>query len=136
MPAFNGSYDTWLGFHDLFKSLVDDDRTLSDIHKLYYLKGCLQDDATQVLSSIELSSENYKVAWDLLKERYDNRKIIRQTHVKAILNLSTISKEFSVRSFLDLIQKHIRALEALKEPVDKWDTLLVEIIKQKSKSYF
>ena len=29
------------------------------------------------------------------------------------------------------MQKHVRALEALKEPVNQWDTLLVEIIKQK-----
>lgn len=62
LPEFNGSYDTWLGFHDLFKSLVDDDKNLSDIVKLYYLKGYLKDEAAQVLTSIELSAENYKVA--------------------------------------------------------------------------
>ena len=136
LPSFSGSYESWLGFHDLFKSLVDDDKDIPEIEKLYHLKGCLKDEAAEVLASIELSSENYKVAWDLLKERYDNRKIIRQTHVKAILNLQFISKDFTIRSLLDQVQKHVRALEALKAPVDQWDLLLVEIIKQKLQSFY
>ena len=84
---------------------------------------------------MELSAENYIVAWELLKERYDNRKIIRQTHVKALLNLPNLSKVFPIRLFVDQVQKHVRALQALKEPVDKWDTLLVEMIKQKLSSF-
>ena len=131
LPTFSGSYEAWLGFHDLFKSLVHDDGEIPEIEKLYYLKGSLKDEAAQIISSIELSEENYKVAWDLLKERYDNRKIIRQTHVKALLNLPHMSKDFPVRSLLDQVQKHFRALQALKEPVEHWDTLLVEILKIK-----
>ncbi|XP_033225071.1 uncharacterized protein LOC117178004 [Belonocnema kinseyi] len=92
--------------------------------------GCLKGDAAEVLASIELSAENYCVAWELLKERYDNRKIIREGHVKSLLHLPCISIEFPVRSLLDQVQKHIRALKALKESVDSWDTLLVIIIKE------
>ena len=131
LQTFSGSYETWLGFHDLFKSLVHDDDEIPDIKKLYHLKGSLKDEAAEIIASIELSAENYKVAWELLKERYDNRKIIRQTHVKALLNLQHISKDFPVRSLLDQVQKHFRALEALKEPVQYWDTLLIEIIENK-----
>ena len=133
VPFFIGSCESWLGFHDILKSLVDDDKDLHAIEKFYHLKGCLKDEAAKIIASLELSSENYVVAWELLKERYDNRKIIRQTHVKALLNLPYMSKGFPVRSFVDQIQKHARGLKALEEPVDQWDTLLVEIIKQKSK---
>ena len=82
-----------------------------------------------------MSSENYEAAWELLKERYDNRKIIRQSHVKALLNLPLISKDFQVRALRDQVQKHLRALAALKEPVDKWDTLLVKIIAGKLNTF-
>ena len=101
IPTFSGSYDTWLGFHDLFKSLVDDNKNITDIEKLYYLKGCLKGDAEAVIASIALSSDNYSVAWTLLKERYDNRKVIRESHAKSILNLPCVSKDFPVRSLLD-----------------------------------
>ncbi|XP_033222714.1 uncharacterized protein LOC117176569 [Belonocnema kinseyi] len=135
LPTFSGSYEAWLGFHDLFKSLVDNNDDLPNIETLYHLKGSLKDETGEIIASLELSSENYIVAWELLKERYDNRTIIRQTHVKALLNLPYLSKDFPVRFLVDQIQKHVRALEALKEPIDKWDTLLVEIIKQKLSSF-
>ena len=129
IPTFSGSYDTWLGFHDLFKSLVDDNKNITDIEKLYHLKGCLKGDAEAVIALIGLSSDNCSVAWTLLKERYDNLKVIRECHVKSILNLPRVSKDSPVRSLLNLVQNHTRALIALKEPVDKWDTLLIIIIK-------
>ena len=33
LPTFSGSYETWLGFHDLFKSLVHDDDEIPNIEK-------------------------------------------------------------------------------------------------------
>ena len=131
LPFFSGSYESWLGFHDIFKSLVDDDKDLPAREKLYHLKGCLKDEAAEILSSLDLSSENYKVTWGLLKERYDNRKIIRQTHVNSLLKMQSIAKDFPVRSLIDQVRRLVRALEALKEPIDKWDTLLVAIIEEK-----
>ena len=35
IPTFSGNYDFWLGCHDLFKSIVDNDKDLPDIEKLY-----------------------------------------------------------------------------------------------------
>ena len=113
IPTFNGSYGTWLAFHDLLKSLVDDNKHITDIEKLYHLKGCLKGDAEAVIASIGLSSDNYSVAWTLLKERYDNRKFIRESHVKSILNLPCVSKDFPVCSLLNQVHNHTRALIAL-----------------------
>ena len=128
LPVLNGNYETWLGYLDLFKSLVYDDGNTSNIEKFYYLKGCLHGEAQKVIASLVLSAEKYKVAWDLLRDRYDNRKAIHQSHVKSLLNLPCITREVSIRSFLDQAPKHIRALKALNEPVETLDILLVEII--------
>ena len=62
LPSFEGSYDSWLGFHDLFKSLVHEDTELSNIEKLYHLKGCLKGEATDIVESLEISSDNCIVA--------------------------------------------------------------------------
>ena len=101
---------------------------LSDIEKLYHLKCCLVGKATDVIASPEISSENYVVAWELLRERYDNRKVIREGHAKSLLNLPVVSKEYSVRSLLDEVQKHAGALKSLNETVETWNTLLIVII--------
>ena len=131
LPTFTGTYETWLGFYDTFKALVDDRTDIKDVEKLVHLKGCLQEGAAEVIASIETSSDNYKVAWKLLKERYENKKLIIESHAKSLMDLQPMSKEFSVRILLDRVQKHIRALRALGEPVDSWDTLLILIIKSK-----
>ena len=62
LPTFEGSYAMWLGFHDLFKSLVDNDPQLTDIEKLLHLKGCLRNEAAEIVTALDLSSENYTVA--------------------------------------------------------------------------
>ena len=64
LPKFSGNYETWLGFSDTFKALVESNSKIQDVEKLVHLKSCLDKDASEVISSIETSSENYKVAWD------------------------------------------------------------------------
>ena len=88
-----------------------------------------------VLSSFATTTENYKVAWDLLKSRYDNKKFIIDSHVKALFDMQCISKEFSNRPLYDKTQKHIRALRALSVHVDKWDAILIHLIKGKLNNY-
>ena len=101
IPTCSGSYDTWMGFHDSFKSRVDENSSISDIEKLYHSKGSLKGNAAEVLASIELLAGNYNVAWSLLKNHYDNRRVIRKSHVNALLNLLNTLRELPARSLLD-----------------------------------
>ncbi|KAK9498852.1 hypothetical protein O3M35_003408 [Rhynocoris fuscipes] len=43
-------------------------------------------EASQILSSLEITCSNYTIAWDLLKERYDNKKLIINSHIKSIFD--------------------------------------------------
>lgn len=61
------------------------------MQKLQYLKS--SDEAAKVIQALETTSQNYEVAWALLVERYDNRRIIIQSHVRALFDLPIISKE-------------------------------------------
>ncbi|XP_033222716.1 uncharacterized protein LOC117176571 [Belonocnema kinseyi] len=95
----------------------------------------VRDDAAEVIASLETTGSNYQVAWDLLKARYDNRKYIVESHVKSLFDIPSISKEFTVHTLLDNVQKRIRALRALEQPVEQWDTLLIFIIREKLNHY-
>lgn len=101
LPTFNGSFDSWLGFYDLFNSLVHEDSTISPIRKLFYLKGCLSGEAASVIASIESSAQNYEVAWKLLRDRYDDRKLMRENYIQALLDTRVISKDFFTRSYTE-----------------------------------
>ncbi|KAF5281923.1 hypothetical protein FQR65_LT14449 [Abscondita terminalis] len=92
LPSFSGSFDSWLGFYDLFNSLVHEDDNITPIKKLFYLKGCLTGEAANVIASIETFSQNYDVTWNLLREHYDDRKLIREKYIQALIDTDLILK--------------------------------------------
>ncbi|XP_055632551.1 uncharacterized protein LOC129773024 [Toxorhynchites rutilus septentrionalis] len=74
LPTFDGTFAEWLSFRDSFKSLIDSNPNLCEVDKLSYLLGSLTKDAKRIVESIEITSANYSVAWELLQNRFDNKK--------------------------------------------------------------
>ena len=131
LPSFSGSYDAWLGFHDVFTSMIDENTNLSPILKFRHLQDCLKGEAAEIIASVQLTGENYAVAWGIVKETFDNRKLRLERHIQDLLNMPCMSKEFSVRALLNNVQKHVRALKVLDEPVDRWGNLIIVLVKNK-----
>lgn len=133
LPKFSGSYDTWLEFHDTFSSLIHDNDEIDEINKFHYLRSSLEGSAAILIHLIEFSAQNYKEAWELLCERFDNKRLLIENHVTALFNIESITKESStaLKAIIDNVNKNIRALKTLGEPVHNWDTLLIYVIRQK-----
>ncbi|XP_072400679.1 uncharacterized protein [Diabrotica undecimpunctata] len=96
LPKFSGASESgssWLEFYDGFTSLIGNDPNLSNIKKFYYLKSCLTDSAAAVISSLEVTNDNYTIAWSILTDRFQNDKLIVHSHVRALFELSVIQKE-------------------------------------------
>ena len=127
MPTFSGSYEEWCTFNDTFVSLIHNNSQLSNIQKFHYLKSALKGNAASVIHSFEITSKNYKEAWDLLKLRFDNKRWIVQSHISALFNLQTLQREnhVSLRNLIDSTLKHLRALKALGLETDHWDPLMI-----------
>lgn len=130
LPTFSGSYEHWLAFYDTFDSLINKNTELPDIQKFYYLRSSLKGEASEVIESLEVSNENYRVAWDLLKDRFQNRKLITHNHIKALFNIEPITKESHIflRKLLDSVLKNMRALKVLGQPTEHWDALLIYLV--------
>ncbi|KAI8440876.1 hypothetical protein MSG28_009178 [Choristoneura fumiferana] len=133
IPRFSGQYDEWLEFHDLFVSLIHESTSISDIQKFHYLRASLEGAAAQVVKSLEFSARNYKIAWDLLCDRYDNKRLLVQNHIQALFALEPTKKESyqSIRKIIDTFAKNLRALDTLGEPTASWDTLIIYIMSTK-----
>lgn len=133
LPQFHGTYEGWVPFFEIFKSLIHENMKLSKIQKFYYLQSCLRGDATLVIHSLEISETNYDTAIDLLKERYENKRVLIRGHVKAIYDMPVIKKEshIELRNLLDNFLRNFRALKGLGQPVETWDTLLIYLITTK-----
>ncbi|XP_018313929.1 uncharacterized protein [Mycetomoellerius zeteki] len=137
LPTFSGKYDEWFPFFDTFNSIIHSNTALSDSQRFQYLRASLTGDASAIINSLEISDANYDVAWSILKQRYDNKRVIVQTHVKAIMELPAMAKENSIdlRKISDGATKHLHALRALKRPTSHWDDLLITILSSKLDSF-
>lgn len=133
LPTFDGNYFLWLEFRDTFESLIHNNETLPDINKFHYLRSSLEGSAALIIKSIEFTSQNYFVAWDLLCQRYNNKKLLINNHLKALFRIENINREShrSIRYLIDIVTKNLRALTTLGQPVDQWDTLIIFMISTK-----
>lgn len=114
-------------FKDAFQSLIHDNRKLSDVQKFQYLRSTLKDEALQVISGLNTSTENYLVAWDLLKSHYENKKLIINSHLSKLLEFPAVTKDkhVSLKQFIMHLRMHLKALQVLGQPTDQWDTIII-----------
>lgn len=133
LPTFNGDYGNWLEFRDLFNALVDENASLSPIQKFYHLKTCLSDEPKKIIAKLDTTASNYNIAWESLKERYENKGLMIHNHIKGIFEMPSLNRESHVelRDLYNSINEHLMSLKSLGENVDTWDRLIIFILTQK-----
>lgn len=137
LPVFGGEYDQWMLFKDAFESLINGNRKLSAVQKFQYLRSTLKDEALHIISGLNTSAENYRIAWNLLVTHYGNKKLIINSHLSKLLEFPAISKEnhATLRQFVTHICTHLAALQVLGQPTDQWDTLIIFLARNKLPYY-
>ncbi|XP_028178737.1 uncharacterized protein LOC114366158 isoform X2 [Ostrinia furnacalis] len=133
IAKFGGAYFRWLEFHDTFESLIHNNNRISNIHKFHYLVSYLEGEAARIISNFEMSSANYEQAWQLLCNRYNNKRLLTNHHLNSLLSIQSITRESekSLRFLVDHMTKNLRALSSLGQPTDKWDMLLIFMLSSK-----
>lgn len=94
LPTFSGEYTEWASFADRFVSAVHK-RKIPEASKLVYLKSVLRGDAVALISEMATTDTNYMTAWNLLKETYENKRVIFNHAMNTLLNFETQKKESS-----------------------------------------
>lgn len=95
IPVFAGSYQQWTAFKNLFQESIHTNSSLSSAQKLQFLKSKLKGEAEKLVQHLNISSENYQVAWEILNNRFNNTKLIFTSHVNTLLNLPTMQSQSS-----------------------------------------
>ena len=70
--------------------------------------------AAQALKGIKVTSVNFKVAWEKLVRRYDNKKVRLHAHFESMLNLPVASQK-SASQLSKLLDKPDAASKGLEE---------------------
>ncbi|XP_071654107.1 uncharacterized protein [Temnothorax longispinosus] len=133
LPEFSGNYNEWLLFKDAFTSLIHENDTLTEIQKYQYLRSSVTGEAFQVIGGLATTAANYENAWDLLLNNYEHPRLLINTHLSQLLDFPAVSKDkpATMRQLIVHVRTHLKALETLELPVDKWDELLIHLLKNR-----
>ena len=104
------------------------------LFKFTYLKLYLCDSANSVISGLTLTSENYKEAINLLRQRYVNPQVKISGHTKKFVSLNNVKSVHGVkglRKLFDTVESSIRYLKSLKVEVNSYGSLLVTFLNAK-----
>ncbi|CAK9796163.1 hypothetical protein ANTPLA_LOCUS673 [Anthophora plagiata] len=116
LPTFDGAMENWLAFKDQFKSMIDNQVTLSNVQKLQYLRSAVIGDAAKVIESLDTIDQNYTHAWEVLNTTYSNKRLIVMRHSQLLLRPPPVEENSatSLRQFINHIRQHTRSLNSLK----------------------
>lgn len=133
LPCFGGDLSTWNNFVDLFSALVDENSTLTGIEKFQYLISCLSGEALAIVKGVSLSSDNYSIAFESLKKRYNNKRLLATSFWKKIVSVPRIDKEniSLLRQLINIFSENLAALDNLGFPCDQWCFPLFNILLDK-----
>lgn len=123
MPEFSGNIQGWESFFDCFRSMVHDVNTLTPAQKFYYLRSCVTGAALDLIKAVPMTDANYEVAIERLKQRYDNKSLVIQSHIRSLLESPYVESPNAteLQQLHSHVCSHVAALKALDQPIDKWD---------------
>ena len=86
MTIFSGDKPRWTEFWDSFECAIHTNKKLSDIEKFNYLKSKVSGEAKSAILGFALSKENYKIAVEILKDRFGNTQEVIDLHYHKMIN--------------------------------------------------
>jgi hypothetical protein len=82
---FSGHLPDWIILQETFMSLVGNNTNIPKVQKFHYLLPAIKSDAMRVIQHIQINEEGLQIAWELLLERYENERLITNTHIDNIM---------------------------------------------------
>lgn len=131
IPSFDGNFKNWQTFIDMYDSLIHNNSSLSNIEKFNYLISYLKGTPLNLVKCTPLSGQNYLVAYNTLKTRYDNKRLISMSHWQALKltkRLQSSENSSAIRLLTDTFNENISALEIIGYPVEQWDFIIFNML--------
>lgn len=127
IPKFDGNYQHWRSFYDIFTSLVHNDATMPAVHKLHHLKGSMTGEAEQLLRHFSLTAANYNPAWEMLILRYANKRVLLDTQLRILFNQHKAIQDDakSIKALMDTSTECLYSLQNLEVATDNWDPIMI-----------
>lgn len=127
LTTFNGDIYSWSSFISLFTSLVLCRRDISKTEKFHYLFSNLVDEPRSLIKHLPMIDESLDCALDILRSRYDNKRLLADAHIGRILNIPRVTEIGDLRTkILNPMLECTRALGNMGITTDTY--IIVHII--------
>lgn len=116
-----------------FSETIHNNPSLSLAQKMQFLKSKVRGEAERLIQHLQISSDNYTVCWEILNNRYNNKRLIFSTHINSIFDLPTMKQQsfIQIKRMHDVTQECLNAIKNLGVDINTWDPLVVHILDQK-----
>ncbi|XP_011858680.1 PREDICTED: uncharacterized protein LOC105556206 [Vollenhovia emeryi] len=116
LPKFTGEYAAWPAFRDLFSSLIISNEQLTNVERLHYLRSSVEGTPAQLISGFSMAGDSLTPSWDLLKDRYENKRLLIHSCLDKIFASSTPvpRKAAALDSLVSGVKEALKGLEALE----------------------
>uniref|UniRef100_A0A1A9ZW71 Peptidase aspartic putative domain-containing protein n=1 Tax=Glossina pallidipes TaxID=7398 RepID=A0A1A9ZW71_GLOPL len=113
--------------------LVHNNERVNSFTKLHHLVSKLSPAVKPPIAGIKIIAGNYEIILQRLKDRFENKKIIGNQHIKQIFEHPKViyANPADLRELIDTMNNHLIGLENINRPVESWDDLMVYIITSK-----
>ena len=95
LPEFHGNFSEWKAFISLFDRMVHKNTAVDVGLKIEYLKMCIKGDTAKLINHLDPTTENYDVCYNLLSNRYNNKRRLLATFIDMMLSLPNLTNESS-----------------------------------------
>nr|CAD2197059.1 unnamed protein product [Meloidogyne enterolobii] len=118
LRRFDGNIENWCSFWETFRVLIHEDNSLSHVEKFNILESILDNEAKDLLGGLQMTSDGYNTAIDLLLAKFGSEKKLIRSLNHELLNLPN-SESFEEDEKLYLrIEKLCRQLKSLNQNID------------------
>lgn len=133
LPEFNGNFNNWISFRDLFIEMIHNNPTLNKTQKMKFLKSKLRGEAEKLIKHLPVSAENYDSCLNIIQHRYDNKRLIFTSYIDTLLNQSTIDKSnaTNLKKLYDTTKECLNGLENINVDIPVWGPLIVYLLSSK-----
>ncbi|XP_073841335.1 uncharacterized protein [Musca autumnalis] len=124
---FNGGYEIWPSFRDMFTAIYIKHSELSPAQKLFHLRAKTRGEANIIVKRFPLTDDNFQLAWDALRQRYENKRILINHQLRKIFEIDNVPSEKgkSLRNLQYTVNNCLSVLRTYNISVISWDPILV-----------
>lgn len=122
LPPFDGTFENWLAFNNMFTATVHNNTQMNPVVKLQRLLGAVKGEAAEIVKNLQLNEANYTLARSLLANRYQHTRRLVNSYLKKIYDIPAFKTESSksLKSMLNIVNDCTSALRQLELPIEDY----------------